>query len=102
MTNTTEPEHIGRFPIGRIEITRALAQTVLRRKLNLIPYLLRHVEGDWSDVTQTDRQLNADGLLNGGDLCSLFVVEPDVRVVVVTYADRSATALMLAHEVLQV
>lgn len=101
MSEKSEPEHVGRFPIGRIEVTRALAQTVLRRKLNLFPHLVRHVEGDWGDVTRTERRSNDDSVVNGGDIYSLYEVEPDVRVLVVTYADRSATALMLSHEVLQ-
>lgn len=104
MSNTreSESEHIGCFPIGRIEVTAALAQTVLRRKLNLIPPLLRHVEGDWGDVARIDRRKNDEAALNGCDLYSLYVVEPDVRVFIITYADRGATALMLAHEVVQV
>ena len=60
--------------------------------------LARHAQSDWGDIVEEDRQLNALALINGERLLSAYTLPNNVRVWVITEADRSATTLILPEE----
>lgn len=86
------------FPYGRVVATPgALAALSLA---GVLPEALldRHVRGDWGDLCEEDRRMNAEALSTGGRLLSAYALPDGTRVWIITEADRSATTLLLPHE----
>ena len=63
-----------------------------------LAFLLRHVQGDWDDVDEHDRQENELSLQHGWRLLSAYSLSTGVKVWVITEADRSVTTLLLPDE----
>lgn len=86
------------FPYGRAVATPgALAALSLA---GVVPEALlgRHVRGDWGELCEEDRRMNAEALSTGGRLLSVYALPDETRVWIITEADRSATTLLLPHE----
>lgn len=65
--------------------------------INLLPYLFRHLAGDWGEVSADDKALNDDALVQGTRLMSKYTT-PAGDLWIITEADRSATTLLLPDE----
>lgn len=64
-----------------------------------MPYLRRHLHGDWGDLCDGDWQLNDAALTSGEDrLFSSYQVTPDLKLWIITEWDRSVTTLLLPSE----
>ena len=61
-------------------------------------FLDRHICGDWGEVDAEDQQANQDALVRGERLLSAYRTSLDVRIWVITEADRSATTILLPEE----
>jgi hypothetical protein len=61
-------------------------------------FLLRHMQGDWGDVCEEDRQENERSLVNGWRILSAYTLKNGVKVWVITEADRSSTCVLLPSE----
>lgn len=59
--------------------------------------LLRHVSGDWGEVSFQDAQGNEHGLLHGDRLMSVYTVDGQV-IWIITEADRSSTTILFPEE----
>jgi hypothetical protein len=59
--------------------------------------LARHLRGDWGDLDDHDRAVNAAALRDGARLLSAYKT-PRGEVWIITEADRSATTLLLPDE----
>ena len=61
------------------------------------PYVERHLNGDWSAITEQERQRNLDSLQNGpGHVFSVYQVTPNVTIWITTQNDRTVVMLPLA------
>jgi hypothetical protein len=60
--------------------------------------LQRHLDGDWGEVSEEDREANDSALENGGRLFSAYRIGNGVKLWVITEADRSATTVLLPEE----
>ena len=65
--------------------------------------LNRHLNGDWGDLCEEDKQMNQDSLeaeKNGGYTDSLFsqYTCPFGDIYIITECDRSVTTILLAEE----
>lgn len=60
--------------------------------------LARHLAGDWGDVSAQDAQSNDFALQCGGRLLSSYRLGGDVRIWIITEADRSVTTFLLPEE----
>ena len=87
-----------RFQAGQLLMTQGIKHAVLKEKLNLLPYLARHLECDWGDVPLRDAQANNAALRDGDRLFSAYQVTPECRVWIITESDRSATTVLLPEE----
>lgn len=86
------------LPLGQVLATSgALA---LLRSLQLTPlrFVLRHMAGDWGDVCEEDRYTNAEALVQGARVMSVYELGPTQRLWIITEADRSSTTLLLPEE----
>jgi hypothetical protein len=66
-------------------------------EIDLLPYLLRHLSGDWGEMDSEDRAANEWALGQGGRLFSAYDT-PAGRLWVITEADHSATTFLLPDE----
>jgi hypothetical protein len=58
----------------------------------------RHVNGDWGDVTDADKQENEVSIEQGFRMLSAYTTSAGDRIWVLTEADRSATMILLPEE----
>lgn len=88
-----------RFPSGQVLMTAGIDDLVRRGRIDPTPYLLRHLVGDWGDLSDHDRQLNDAALKSGADrLFSSYQITPDLKLWIITEWDRSVTTLLLPSE----
>lgn len=59
--------------------------------------LVRHVTGDWSDMSKDDQAANRAAIEEGSRIFSAYQYG-EHRFFVITEADRSSTTILLAHE----
>jgi len=86
------------FPYGQTVATPGALAALSLAGVAPAALLDRHVRGDWGDLCEEDRQINAEALSAGGRLLSAYALPDDTRVWIITEADRSATTLLLPHE----
>ena len=71
--------------------------------IDLMPYLRRHLAGDWGELDDFDRNQNNRALKNGDRLFSAYLLPPDKegcqdKIWIITEWDRSATTVLLPAE----
>jgi hypothetical protein len=86
------------FSLGQVVATPG-ALTALQ-KAGQLPqeFLARHVQGDWGELCEEDRQENALSLERGFRLLSRYNTSAGEALYVITEADRSVTTLLLPEE----
>lgn len=96
--NSPMPQRAGpRFKLGRILATPAAIEAVDRASISIVDLLIRHLRGDWGDLSESDRQQNELALIAGGRLLSSYPIA-EARLWIITEADRSSTTLLLPDE----
>jgi len=96
MTDAMPPRPL--FPYGRTVATPGALAALSLAGVAPEALLSRHVRGDWGELCEEDRQMNAEALSTGRRLLSAYALPDDTRVWIITEADRSATTLLLPHE----
>lgn len=86
------------FNPGGVSITDGAWSALRRFDLDPTDLVRRHCMADWSHMMPHDRQANIEALCRGGRIFSSFQLGPDVRVWVITEADRSSTSVVLPGE----
>lgn len=86
------------FPIGALIFSQGVDRLMREGRLDPMPYLQRHIRGDWGDVTDDKWQENNAALTSGEPLNSLYIVTRELTIRIFTEADRSATQVMLPSE----
>ena len=88
-----------RFPLGCILTTPGAADALGRAEVTARALLLRHMAGDWGDLTEDDRSENELSLREGFRILSAYELPgTGEKVWLITEADRSATTLLLPSE----
>ena len=83
-----------RFPVGRTVATPG----ALALGIDLVPYMRRHLCGDWGDLDECDKQANEDALIHGDRILSHYKLGGGRRIYIITEWDRSSTCIMLPEE----
>ena len=87
------------FPLGQIVATPGALAALDKAGQTPVEFLARHVRGDWGDLCQEDRQENQFSLERGFRLLSSYRTNAqDLKVYVITEADRSVTTILLPEE----
>ncbi len=60
--------------------------------------LVRHLLGDWGDLTAEDRYANDRALVEGTRLLSAYAEEGFQKIWIITEADRSSTTILFPSE----
>lgn len=99
---TTQTESIGHmaplFPLGTISATPCALETIRRAGSTPVDFILRHVRGEWLEMSPDDIEANTGALRDGGRILSAYTVGGGERLFVITEADRSTTTLLLSDE----
>jgi hypothetical protein len=86
------------FTLGTVLITPGALDMLEALKLAPLPFVLRHVAGDWGELCDEDKQANAAALTYGSRVLSAYDIPPNHRLWIITEADRSSTTLLLPEE----
>lgn len=86
------------FPVGALVFSEGVDRLMREGRLDPMPYFLRHTRGDWGEVADYKWQANNAALTSGEELESIYQVHRELRICVVTEADRSATRILLTTE----
>ena len=90
------------FELGKVVITRGLNNFIensenLRNELN--GALSRYFNCDWGDTCEDDKVLNDAAVKNNNDrIVAKYVLSNDIKIFIITEADRSYTTIMLTEE----
>ncbi|CAG2266175.1 hypothetical protein [Burkholderia sola] len=88
--------HAGpRFKLGRIFATAAALEAIADARVSIIDLLIRHVRGDWGDLSESDRQQNELSVDAGLRLLSNYVLPSGQTIWAITEWDRSSTTFLL-------
>ncbi len=87
-----------RFRLGRIVGTPGALAAMERAGQTPREFLDQHVQGNWGDIDQEDRQATQAALCNGERLLSAYWTAKRERLWVITEADRSTTTILLPEE----
>lgn len=87
-----------RFSLGRLVATPGALEALEEAGQNPTEFLGRHVKGDWGECDAEDRQANDDALVHRTRLFSVYRTRKDVKIWVITEADRSSTCILLPDE----
>ena len=87
-----------KFNLGQVVATPTALQALADAGQDGSFFLDRHVQGDWGTVGTEDWQANEDALLHGDRLLSAYRTLKNVRIWVITEADRSSTCILLPEE----
>ena len=87
-----------RFPLGRVVATPGALSALEKAEQQPAEFLDRHVNGDWGQVPDTDKQENELSVEQGFRILSAYTTSAGDKIWILTEADRSATILMLPEE----
>jgi hypothetical protein len=93
-TNTVRPK----FSLGQIVATPGAIRALEESGQTPQFFLDRHVQGDWGVVDEADKTLNDQALANGERLLSAYRTLGNVRLWVITEANRASTCVLLPEE----
>lgn len=86
---------MSRFPLGRLVATPGVLAAISHEQLHAL--VASHSAGDWGVVAFEDKVANEHALRDGARILSAYVVG-NVRIYVITEADRSSTCVLLCEE----
>jgi hypothetical protein len=87
------------FTLGRLQITPTAKAAIEDSGDWIWSFVFRHMAGDWSALSDAERQQNEIALANGGQITSRFTMANGVKLVVRTEKEpRSSTTIMLAEQ----
>ena len=87
-----------KFSPGELVITPGCLQAFHTSMDRIVPFLIRHVSGDWGDLDEDDRRANDNALLHGLRLLSAYTLSDGTRFWVITESDRSVSTFLLPSE----
>ena len=87
-----------RFPLGRVLATPGALQACEDAGVNPLNLIARHWSGDWGDLPEEDKKENEFSVDRQLRILSAYVIAPDVRIWIITEADRGATTILLPEE----
>jgi hypothetical protein len=87
-----------KFSLGQTVVTPGALAAMQEAGQSPAEFLARHVSGNWGEVCDGDKGLNDEALVNGERVLSAYRTARDVRIWVITEADRSSTCILLPEE----
>ena len=95
---TTQPNRQPLFPLGQVLATPGALEAIDAAGQTPVEFIARHHVGDWGDLDEEDKQENRLSIEQGYRILSAYQTNANVKIWVITEADRSATTLLLPSE----
>ena len=91
------------FPLGRVVMTTNLQGKIQESnpehwEEELQQLITRHASGDWGELVEEDKRENQLSLKLGFRIFSAYTTDSEIRVWVITEADRSCTTALLPED----
>ena len=86
------------FSLGQVVATPGALTALQKAGQHPQEFLARHLQGEWGDLCEEDRQENALSLDRGFRLLSRYNTSAGEALYVITEADRSVTTILLPEE----
>ena len=86
------------FYLGQAVATPGALKALQEAKMTGYELLARHVTGDWGDLAEEDKDENELALVERLRILSAYILPTEIKVWVITEADRSATTILLPGE----
>lgn len=86
-----------KFELGKIVITTNADQVLDRLSIDNALWN-RYVKCDWGNLSQEDKQTNANALKNGGRLLGSYTDNNGTKFWIITESDRSCTTILLPED----
>lgn len=83
------------FELGQLVATPAALAALGESNEEPLPYIHRHVMGDWSEMDLHDQQANALAVREGHRILSAYTLRNGQKIWLITEWDRSVTTLLL-------
>lgn len=97
--NVPSTHHAGpRFKPGQILATPGALEVIAEARVSIVDLLIRHLRGDWGDLSDSDRQQNEIAIMTDQRILSSYVLPGGRTVRLITEADRYATTFLLPGE----
>jgi hypothetical protein len=87
-----------KFPLGDIVATPGAIEALREAKQTPLALLVRHQQGDWGNLDEEDQAENEFSLTHDLRLLSAYTLPTEVKIWVITEADRSVTTLLLPSD----
>ena len=87
-----------KFPLGQTVATPGALRALQEAGQSPAEFLARHVSADWGEICAEDGKLNDGAVVNGERVLSAYRTARNVRLWVITEADRSSTCILLPEE----
>ncbi len=87
-----------KFSPGQVVATNGFIEAIHASGDRMIPFLLRHVQGDYGDLCHEDVQENEYSIKHGFRILSKYALSDGTDFYVITEADRSVTTFLLIDE----
>ena len=87
-----------RFPLGRVVATPGALRALEHAEQLPAEFLDRHVNGDWGEMPDEDKQENEFSVALGFRIVSAYTTSAGEKIWIITEADRSYTTLLLPSE----
>ena len=92
-----------RFDLGQVVATPGAIQALEDANQSAAELITRHINGDWGEVDQEDRQANEDAIKDGSRILSAYVLSSGEKLWIITEAQdddgkRASTCLLLPDE----
>jgi hypothetical protein len=87
-----------RFPLDRVVATPGALRALEKAEQLPAEFLDRHVNGDWGEMPEADKQENELSVDQGFRILSAYTTSAGDTIWILTEADRSATTMLLPEE----
>jgi len=86
------------FALGNMYITPGAIEALARANQSAQEFLERHQRGDFGELDEHDRHENEFSINHGFRILSAYRTAKDMRLWIITEADRSSTTILLPEE----
>jgi len=86
------------FALGQVVATPGALQAFEDAGQDPAEFLSRHITGDWGEIPPEDAAENELSVKQGFRILSAYTLNTDVKVWLITEADRSATTILLPED----
>jgi hypothetical protein len=89
---------VPKFTLGRVVATPGALRALEQTNQSPFEFIERHQAGDWGELCEEDQKENEFSVRTGFRILSAYQTRNNVKLWVITEADRSSTCLLLPQE----